>query len=74
MRAGMAFAVTGHGCRFRKKTFGRATFADLVGWVERNETHQVGRGLHSTVGFAALNPPYDNTARGPDKYPHVRVA
>ena len=32
--------------------------ADLVGWVERSETHHVGRGLHSTVGFAALNPPY----------------
>ena len=31
---------------------------DLVGWLERSETHHVGRGLHSTVGFAALNPPY----------------
>jgi hypothetical protein len=27
MRAGMAFAVTGHRCRLRKKTFGRAAFA-----------------------------------------------
>jgi hypothetical protein len=47
---------------------------DLVGWVERSETHHPGRGLHSPVGFAALNPPYGNTARGPDKDPPVRVA
>jgi hypothetical protein len=68
-RTSMCFAAPAHPCALPAPTsacgFGNRErrsdrHADLVGWVVGSQNHQVCGELQNKVGFAALNPPYDN--------------